>query len=132
MEEKRNEATPQRPEGDRVLDAPSMTIDLQHYIKQIRSEEPWSKSDRNAITVFKSENMTIVVVALHDKTEMKTHVAQGTISVQVIEGKIKFITDQQSVELNKQQIVTLHANIPHSVVALEETIFLLTTARGNK
>ncbi len=132
MEEKRNEATPQRPEGDRVLDAPSMTIDLQHYIKQIRSEEPWSKSDRNAITVFKSENMTIVVVALHDKTEMKTHVVQGTISVQVIEGKIKFITDQQSVEINKQQIVTLHANIPHSVVALEETIFLLTTARGNK
>ncbi|HXS36756.1 MAG TPA: hypothetical protein VN721_08650 [Flavipsychrobacter sp.] len=130
MEEKRNEATPQRPQGDRVLDAPSLTIDLQHYIKQIRSEEPWSKSDRNSITVFKSSNMTIVVVGLHAGTEMKTHIAQGTISVQVIEGKIKFITEQQSVEIDEQQIVTLHANIPHSVIAIEETIFLLTTASG--
>jgi len=70
--------------------------------------------------------MRIVLIALHSGAEMVKHTANGIISVQVLEGQIKFNTDLQSVELGKGQMVTLHEQIPHSVVAIKETIFLLT------
>jgi quercetin dioxygenase-like cupin family protein len=126
MEEKINEATPQRPEGDRIIDASQVTIELRIFTEQIRNEKAWKDSDRNAITVFKTDGMRIVLIALHKDAEMVKHKADGIISLQVLEGKIQFTTEEQSVELNGGQLLTLHKGIPHSVLAKEETIFLLT------
>ena len=134
MEEKFNEATTKRPQGDRTLDAKLVNIDLNSFIEQVRKEERWGDSDRNAITVFKTDGMRIVLIALHKGAEMARHTANGLISVQVLEGEMKFNTDEQSVELGKGQILALHKGIPHSVLAKEETIFLLTltTTPGDK
>ena len=126
MEEKFNEATQQRPEGDRAMDATLVTIDLPLFIKRIKQESTWKDSDRNAITVFKTNGMRLVLIALHAGAEMKTHTADGIISVQVIDGRMKFNADNRSVELNAGQILALHKGIPHSVLAIKETIFLLT------
>src|SRR5678815_5374532 len=126
MEEKFNEATPQRPEGDRPLDAPMVPIDLPAFIQQIRNEPSWKDSDRNAITVFKTNGLRIVLIALHAGAEMIRHTADGNISIQVLEGRIKFNTDEQSVELGAGQMLAMHGKIPHSVVAQTEILFLLT------
>ena len=126
MEKKSNEATELRPQGDRVIDAPLVTIDLPSFTKQIRDEKAWKDSDRNAITVFKTDGMRIVLIALHKNAEMKKHTADGIISIQVLEGKILFTAGEQIVELSNGQILALHQGIPHSVQAKEETIFLLT------
>ena len=127
MEKKFNEATQQRPEGDRAMDATLVTIDLPLFIKRIKQEPTWKDSDRNAITVFKTNGMRLVLIALHAGAEMKTHTADGIISIQVIEGKMKCNADNQSVELNTGQMLALHKGIPYSsVLAIEETIFLLT------
>jgi quercetin dioxygenase-like cupin family protein len=126
MEEKFNEATRQRPEGDRVMDAALVTIDLPLFVKQIKQEAAWKDTDRNAITVFKTDGMRFVLIALHKGAEMKTHTANGNISLEIIDGKIKFTADNRSVELSKGQMLALHKGIPHSVLAIEETTFLLT------
>ena len=126
MEEKHNEATQQRPEGDRPVDAALVTIDLPMFIKQIKKESPWKGSKRNAITVFKTNGLRIVLIALHKGGEMRRHIADGIISVQVLEGQMQFNTDVKSVELNKGQMLALHERIPHSIMAVKETIFLLT------
>lgn len=128
MEEKFNEATPQRPKGDRALDAPMVTIDLPSFITQIRQESTWKESDRNAITVFKTDGLRIVLVALHKGAEMKKHTAAGIVNVQVLEGQLKCSTDQQSSIFQKGQMFALHGSIPHSVFAEEESIFLLNLA----
>lgn len=127
-DEKFNEATPQRPEGDRPLDAPLVQMDLTSFRKQIKQEKAWQNSDRNAITIFKSSGMRLVLVALQQGAEMKTHTAPGIISVQVLEGKIRFTTEQQTAEMGEGQMLALHAGIPHSVFAAEESVFLLTLA----
>ncbi len=126
MDEKYNESTPQRPEGDRSIDAALVNIDLPLFIEQIKQESSWKDSDRNAITVFKTNGLRIVLIALHEGAEMARHTANGIISVQVLEGQLQFNTDGQSVELNKGQMLALHERIPHSVQAIKETIFLLT------
>ena len=126
MDEKFNKATTQRPQGNRIMDAPLVTIDLRSFTKQIKEEKAWEERDRNAITVFKTDGMRIVLIALHKNAEMAKHTAEGMISVQVLEGKILFTTEEQSVELEQGGMVALHQNVPHSVLAKEETIFLLT------
>ena len=126
MENKFNEATTQRPLGDRIMDAPLVNIDLITFTEQIKEEKAWKESDRNAITVFKTNGMRIVLIALHKDAEMTKHRAEGMISLQVLEGKIKFTTDDQSVELGRGQMLALHEGLSHSVQAKEETIFLLT------
>ena len=132
MEIKYNEATPQRPEGDRSLDAALIAIDLPVFVKQIREESTWKESDRNAITVFKTNGLRIVLIALHKGAEMPTHTADGIISVQVLEGQMQFNTEWRSVELSNGQMLALHERIPHSVLALKETIFLLTLTTSLK
>ena len=108
------------------MDATMVTIDLPAFIEQIKQESPWKENDRNAITVYKTNGMRIVLIALHKGAEMKTHNADGIISVQVIEGRMTLNADNRSVTLKKGQIIALHKGIQHSILALKETIFLLT------
>ncbi|MEO6452445.1 MAG: hypothetical protein ABIN97_00120, partial [Ginsengibacter sp.] len=89
MEEKYNEATINRPEGDRPVDAPLVLIDIASFIKQIKNEKAWEENDRNSITVFKSDKLRIVIVALHKKAEMTTEHPRNILSIQMIKGKIK-------------------------------------------
>ncbi len=128
MKEKANDATLKRPEGERLLDAPLVEIDLNKYIKQIKSEETWLNNKRNAITVFKSDHMHIVLIGLHQDAELPEHTAEGLISVQLMQGHIVFRANGEEKKLTEGNMVTLHEKIPHSVLAMEDSIFLLTMA----
>lgn len=125
-----NEATPLRPEGDRALDAPLIQMNLDAFRQQIKEEKSWQTGDRNAITIFKTDSMRIVLVALHEGAEMKQHTAAGVISVQVLEGQISFRTALDTATMGIGQMSALHAGIPHSVYAIEESVFLLTLAKA--
>ncbi len=70
--------------------------------------------------------MRIVLLALHKGAELKKHTAPGSISVQVLEGEIKFSTEEQSLQLIEGNMIALHSGLPHSVVAVKESVFLLT------
>lgn len=132
MENKSNESTSQRPEGDRVLNAQLVEMDLNIFIEQIKNEPTWKTNDRNSVTVFKSETMRIVLMGLHENAELKSHKANGVISIQTLEGKINFVTEMQSVILEKGQMIALEENIIHSVMALKESFFLLTLSMNKK
>ena len=126
MEIKNNESTDLRPEGTRLMDAPLVSMDLPEFIKQLKAEVTWETSDRNAMTVYKTNGMRIVLIALHEDAILKKHTADGIISVQVLEGEIIFSTDGQSVVIREGQMIALHKGLPHSVKAVKETVFLLT------
>ncbi len=126
MENKSIESTALRPEGERMLNARLVEIDLNKFIAELKQETTWTDSDRNSITVFKSDTTTIVLIGMHKNAELKEHTAIGDISVQVLDGEIDFFTEQQKFSMGKGQMITLEANIPHSVTALKESFFLLT------
>ena len=128
METKYNESTEQRPEGGRIMDAPLVSIDVPGFIREIKNEDAWKKNDRNAITIYKTDGMRMVLIALHEDAVMAKHTANGVISVQVLEGEIIFSAANQSVVLRKGQMVALHKGEPHSVAATKESVFLLTIA----
>ncbi len=43
MQEKFNDATPNRPQGERPIDSPLLLIDLPELVKQIKSKMPGKK-----------------------------------------------------------------------------------------
>ena len=126
MDIKSNESTELRPEGDRLIDAPLVSMQLPEFIKQIKSEATWENSDRNALTVYKTNGMRIVLIALHEEAVIKRHTAEGIISVQILEGEIVFSTDEQSVVMKQGDLIALHKGLPHEVKAIKESVFLLT------
>ena len=130
MEIKHNESTDLRPEGSRLLDAPLVNIDLNEYLSTIKSESAWKEKDRNAMTVYKTPGMRIVLIALHKDAELKRHNAEGIISVQVLDGEIKFGTDEAEVLIQAGQMIALHKGLYHSVKAIKESVFLLTLTTG--
>lgn len=123
---KENDATENRPEGHRALDGRLVEIDLNEFIDIIKTESAWKEKDRNAITIFKNDVQTMVLIALHHHALMAEHTAKGCISVQVLEGRIQFKTNERTVSLSKGNMITLGNGIPHSVLAEEESVFLLT------
>ena len=126
MEIKYNESTELRPEGERLLDAPLVSMDIPAFIKKIKDEPAWKNRDRNAMTIYKTNGLRMVLIALHKDADLTRHTAEGVISLQVLEGKILFNTDDQSVEVEKDQAIALHKGLPHSVKAVKESVFLLT------
>lgn len=121
-----NDATALRPDGDRAVEAPLLSADLYLLLDQITDEESYKNGDRNAITIYKSDAMRIVLIALHAGAEMKAHTAPGEISVQVLKGSIIFKTDLEGLDCKTGQILTLKEGIVHSVRATTEAAFLLT------
>jgi len=126
MEIKYNESTELRPEGERLIDAPLVSMDIPEFIKKIKDEPAWKNRDRNAMTIYKTNGLRMVLIALHKDAELTRHTAEGIISLQVLEGKIMFNTDDQSVEIEKDRMIALHKGLPHSVKAIKESVFLLT------
>lgn len=132
MEIKSNEATALRPEGDRILNAEMVEMNLYQFIDQLKGEKTWSESDRNSVTIFKSPTLRIVLMGLHAAAALKMHKANGVISVQVLEGKIDFSTANKTSIMETGQMIALQENVLHSVNALTDSFFLLTLAMNTK
>ena len=126
MEAKHNESTELRPEGGRLMDAPAVPINIPEFIRQIKQEPAWKKSDRNAMTIYKTSGMRIVLIALHEDAVMEKHTTNGIVSVQVLDGEIAFNTQDNVMVLRKGEMDAMHRNVPHSVAATKESVFLLT------
>ncbi len=126
MQIKINQATNNRPEGARIIDAPAVLIDIQQYIEQLKQEDAWQKSDRNAITVFKTAGVTVVVNALHSGAEMKDVEVEGMLMLQVVEGEITVMGDEGDQKLHEKQALILHPCFKTNIVAETDTILILS------
>jgi quercetin dioxygenase-like cupin family protein len=131
MEMKRNEATLNRPEGDRVIDAPYVFMDLGQFIKQLKNEGTWDKNDRNGITIFKTENLTTVLTCLHKDALIKDNSVDGLLQVQVVGGRVRITTADGDIDMEEGQIIVFHPGIRHTIEALKKSSLLLQTINEN-
>jgi quercetin dioxygenase-like cupin family protein len=126
MEIKRNEATINRPEGDRVIDAPYVFIDIPSFVNQLTNEKAWEKNDRNGITVFKSDRLTIVLTALQASGKIVENTVDGLLTIQVLKGDARITTPDGDIDATENQVITFHPGITHAVLALSDAILLLS------
>lgn len=126
MEIKRNEATLNRPEGDRVIDASFVFADIPEFVKQLKTEKSWEKNDRNGITVFKSSSLTIVITALQASAELAHNNVNAFMTVQLLDGDARVSTSEGDAELKENNLVAFHPGVPHTIHALTDIIILLS------
>ena len=126
MEIKRNEATVNRPDGDRVIDAPFVFINIPDFVKQIKSEKAWEKNDRNGITVFKSEHLTVLVTAMQAAAEIAQNNVNAFMTVQVLEGDVRVTTGEGDVDLKENNMLAFHPGVPHTIHAITDMILLIS------
>jgi len=123
-----NSPTPQRPGEPHVLDAPLVEIDLTHFARQLKTEPPWKTADRNAVTLCKTQGLRVVMMALHGGSELPEHATAGILSLQVLEGEIRFAAQGKTYALVQGQMLCLHKGIRHGLRAVAESVVLLTLA----
>lgn len=127
MEEKYNESTVNRPDGDRIINAPSVVSDLEAYSKQIIEEDAYTNGDRNAITLFKAHHTTLTLVALKNGAEMSTPDPSGKVAViQVLSGSIDVEIGNETSSVGHQQVISFHGHLGYHIAATEDSVFLLT------
>lgn len=115
-----------RPEARRVLDSALLEFDLDTELKNIKYEANWTAGNQSAKTLVKSDNMRVVLIAMHQGHEMKKHKANGPVSLQVLEGNVECTIWESSVTIKAGQFIALHKKVPHKLVAKEQSILLLT------
>jgi quercetin dioxygenase-like cupin family protein len=111
---------------DRLLDDYLLTFDFPAIIAKVKNEDAWKKGDRNAITLLKSSNLRIVLIALKDQAEINFHHSGNLASVQLLEGFVNFKTENNTVILKKGSLLTFHDKVEHTMIAGEESVILLT------
>lgn len=126
MDIKYNEATLNRPAGDRVIDAPFVFIDLKKYTLQLKEESAWKKNDRNSITVHKTDGLTIVLTLLHNGAIIKDNAVDGHLTIHVLEGIVDFTIETGTIRIEDKQIITLHPGVLHTIQSLGNTLLLIT------
>lgn len=126
MKAKQNEATRNRPEGARTIDDSFVKIDLREFTTQVKDENAWRHGDRNAITVFKTDSVTIVLSAMHKGAAMIKQSTGDLMQVHVEQGRLKFEANGSSVVLEEGEMALLHKGYSYDIEALEDSVFLLT------
>ncbi len=110
-----------------VTAGPSLTFDLSQQVRDLR-QEPYWQSGRNSKTLVKYDDFRIVLTALQAKTTIHEHHSAGRISVQTVEGHLRMHASGQEFDLPAGRVLVLDRAMPHDVVAIEDSAFLLTIA----
>jgi quercetin dioxygenase-like cupin family protein len=105
-------------------------FDLLREMKASEQNRPWTMG-HFARTLFKKSDFRMVLISMDKGSMLKEHHADGTISVQVLKGSIRFTVQGEAHNLQTNGVLTLGASVKHEVEALEEAAFLLTIAWPN-
>ena len=104
------------------------TFDLPTLIEKMKQSKTWEEKELDAMILLKSPFRSIVLTALHEGTEIVSFQSNDSMTLQIIEGKLKFNARKDSITLNKGQVLTLNENIKYSLTSIEQTVFLLTVS----
>ena|ERR1700688_3610740 len=116
----------------RALDLPLMSFTTEQEIARLKASDQWRRESRAALTLVKTDAVTIVLIALHAGAILKEHHAEGPITVAVLEGAIRFKASGEERVLRHGGLLALGNAIEHEVEALEESAFVLTVNQPAK
>jgi quercetin dioxygenase-like cupin family protein len=85
-------------------------------------------------TLVKEHDMRVVLSMMEAGAQMKSHHADGSMSVQVLRGCVHLRAEEGDHEIRSGQILTLHPSINHHVEASEPSavLFTLSWPEGEK
>lgn len=107
-----------------------MAFDLPILIEKMKSTSSWANGELNAMVLMKSPVKHMVLTALHAGTEIKSFQSDDSVTFQIIEGRLKIHTYQETVILDQGQLLLFQKKAGYRLIAKEDTVLLLTIAKG--
>jgi quercetin dioxygenase-like cupin family protein len=111
---------------NRPLAGPSMTFDLDSILRELRSEESYERSGRAGRTLAKSGRFRLTIVAMVSGNQIGTHHADSPMTLQVLQGHIRYRTSNVEQELDAGQLLFFAAGEANDITATQETALLIT------
>jgi quercetin dioxygenase-like cupin family protein len=109
----------------------SATFDLSALIEIMKHSNDWLKGELNTLILLKNPNEKIILTAVHKGTEIVSFQADDSVTIQIIEGELRYRTHNDSVILKSGQLLTIKEKIKYMLTASEESVFLLTLLDEN-
>jgi quercetin dioxygenase-like cupin family protein len=100
-------------------------FDLLREIADSERQKPWS-AGIHARILIKRPDFRVILISMETGARLKEHHVDGTSSVQVLKGQIRYSTGGQAYDLQTGSLIVLGASIAHEVESLDESAFLLT------
>lgn len=114
------------PSIDRPLAGPNLTFRLAAQIAELHLEESYRRSGRAGRTLAKSGRLRITLVAMAEGNEIGTHQADSPMTLQVLEGHIRFRADGGEHELRAGDLLFFGPGDAHDIRARERSVLLIT------
>ena len=73
---------PDRPAHDAVFHAR-----LGEQLERLRREPAWRAGDRNAVTLFKTPALSLVLLAMKEAARLQEHRTDGSLTIQAVSGR---------------------------------------------
>ena len=114
---------------DRQLAGDVLVIDL--GAERARSSDPGAleRSGRSARTLLKGGSLTLTLVSVAPGGSIAEHQADGTITIQPLEGVIRFSALGKDYELSPGQLLSAGPGVRHAVASDTGGSFLLTVGK---
>lgn len=111
---------------ERSLAEPMMLFELAQHLKDLTSDESYSRSGRLGRTLARSGRLRLVLVALRSGVEVGTHHADSPMTIQLIKGRLGFTIRGQPYEMGTGEVLYFGPGEAHDIRALEDSGLLLT------
>jgi quercetin dioxygenase-like cupin family protein len=112
---------------DRPLADDVMVFDLKHERDRIAGPAP---GGRGARTLLKTGPLRVTMVVLAPGATTAEHRADGPITIQPLQGQIRFTAESVVREVGPGQMLCAGPGVPHAVASAEGAVFLLTIVKA--
>lgn len=116
------------PSIQRPLSGDVMVFRLDDERERAADPSTVQKHGRSARTLLKDGPLRVTLVVLGPGGELAEHSADGPITVQPLDGSIRFTIGGQSHDVSAGEMLSAGAGLPHSVHSEHGAAFLLTVA----
>jgi len=111
---------------NRPLSGALLTFTLDEHLAELRRDEAYTRSGRAGRTLAKSGRLRVVLVALAEGCIIGTQQADSPMTVQVLQGHIRFRAEDAEHELHQGQLLFFGPGDANDIRATEETALLLS------
>jgi quercetin dioxygenase-like cupin family protein len=117
------------PSIQRPLSGDILVFEIDEERERAADPELLERSGRNARTLLKDGPLRVTLVVLGAGGELAEHEAAGPITIQVIEGQIRFMAGDDKHDLGPGQLLTAGPGVRHQVHSTDGASFLLTVSQ---
>ncbi len=101
-------------------------FDFPELIYNLKEDQSWQRGEINSLIMLESPVKRIVLIMLHEGTEISSFQLNDSITFQILEGKLVLHLGKKTLNLKEGEEYTLREKINYVIDSAKETALLLT------